>query len=124
MFGQQAKSFEPLQSEICPTIKRVGKPGKPRIHQYTVAVLLDRSRQFVERTSTADPFVQMSGSPIIGCDRVRPTVIAPVQMGKIRAPERAVLHLVEAVATPRIGGRRGGDLHWSLWSVKLRAPHF
>src|SRR6202011_215602 len=80
-------------------------------------------RKFVRRPPAADPFVQMSGPPIVSGDSIGPAAVAPEHVSEIRAAERAVFRLVETIASPDIGGRRGGDLHRSLRAVRFGAPH-
>src|SRR5947209_6412373 len=115
-FGFNTKLFKPCQPEI-------GPGGQSRSTQYAGAVALYRGRKFRRRPSPADPFVQMSGSPIISGDGIGPAAVAPEHVSEIGAAERAVFRLVKTIAAPDIGRRGGGDLHWSLWAVRFGAPH-
>src|SRR5216684_9378321 len=80
-------------------------------------VTLDLRRQLVEWASTADPGIHVTWPPIVGCDRVGPTAVAPVQLGEIGAAEHAVLLLVKAVAAAGIRCCSRG------WPVDLGTPH-
>src|SRR6266404_2330686 len=98
-------------------------PVEPDIPQDAIAIALDFEGEAGARAPAADPRIHVARAPVVRRDRIRPIAVSAVHQRQITATQHPVFEEIEPVAAADIRRCRGGNLHRSLRSAPLGAPH-